>query len=346
MRLARPTACLTALLLLSTTGSSAFEIEEERRFTAPGETATLRVLSTADLVVFAPLVEIFQQRNAGISVEYVTASSSELMRALHQEAASFDIAVSSAMDLQTKLANDGFALRYTSAATASLPDWARWRDQLFAFTQEPAVLIVSKKDFTGLPMPSNRNELIALLRENPDRFQDRVGTYDIRESGLGYLFATQDSRQSESFWRMAEVMGRLRARLYCCSGLMIEDVARGKLAVAYNVLGSYARTRLRDDPNTEIVFFRDFTNIMLRTVLIPKTAQNPELAGRFVDFLTAPENRSLITQRSGLSAIDPQQLEGNAAFRPIRLGPGLLVFLDQMKRRSFLRAWLSAMVQP
>ncbi len=346
MRVAFLAACLTGLFALHSDGAGAFEIEEERIFPSADETATLRIISTADLVVFAPLVEVFQQRNNGIAVHYVTASSSELMRALHKEEASFDIAISSAMDLQMKLANDGYALSYRSAVTASLPDWARWRDQLFAFTQEPAVLIASRKDFAGLPMPSSRNQLIALLRENPGRFQGRVGTYDIRESGLGYLFATQDSRQSESYWRMAEVMGRLSARLYCCSGQMIQDVASGKLAVAYNVLGSYAQARLKDDPDTEIVFFKDFTNIMLRTVLVPKTAKDPELAGRFVDFLTAPENRALITERTGLPAIDPEQLDGKTALRPIRLGPGLLVFLDQMKRRTFLRAWLSAMVQP
>ncbi|MCW2310044.1 ABC transporter substrate-binding protein [Rhodobium gokarnense] len=344
MRLARLAACLTGLLVLAAGSAAAFEIEEERTFPAPGATATLEIISTGDLAIFAPLVEAFQARNPGVAVHYITASSTGLMTALYEEKAVFDIAMSSAMDLQTKLANDGYARTYASATTATLPEWARWRDQVFAFTQEPAVAVVSKKAFEGLPMPGNRNELIALLRENPERFEERVGTYDVRSSGLGYLFATQDSRQSESFWRLSEVMGRLRARLYCCSGQMIGDVASGRLAVAYNVIGSYVKFNGNED--TEIVPFKDYTNIMLRTVMIPRTTRQPDLAGRFVDFLTAPENRPTISNLSGLPPIDPETLEVEAALRPIRLGPGLLVFLDQMKRRTFLRAWLSAMVQP
>lgn len=329
-----------------TTVAHGFVAEEERLFEVDAPTATLNILSTADLDIFAPLVEAFQTRNPTVEVRYVTASSSELMKALYEEGAEFDVAISSAMDLQTKLVNDGFALRYVSNETVSLPDWAKWRDRLYAFTQEPAVLVYSKVAFEGLPQPTNRDELIALLRENPDRFNGRVGTYDIRESGAGYLFATQDSRQSESLWRMAEVMGRLDARLYCCSSRMINDVAGGQLALAYNVLGSYAAAHLPDNDDLAILQFNDFTTVMLRTVLIPKTAKDIDLAGQFVDFLVSQENRNLIEDLTGLPAIDPGVLQREAAFRPIRLGPGLLVYLDQLKRRTFIRAWLNAMVQP
>ncbi|WP_298963792.1 extracellular solute-binding protein [uncultured Roseibium sp.] len=328
------------------TTASAFVAEEERLFEVENRTATLNILSTGDLNIFAPLIEAYQARNPGIEVRYVTASSSELMKALFEENAEFDIAMSSAMDLQTKLVNDGFALRHVSAETSTLPDWAKWRDRLFAFTQEPAVLAFSKSSFQGLPTPTNRDELIALLRENPDRFNGKVGTYDIRESGAGYLFATQDSRQSESLWRMAEVMGRLNAQLYCCSSQMIQDVADGRLALAYNVLGSYAAAHLPDNPDLDVLQFNDFTTVMLRTVLIPKTTQDVDLSGQFIDFLVSGSNRQLIEELTGLPAIDPGVLQREAAFRPIRLGPGLLVYLDQLKRRTFIRAWLNAMVQP
>ncbi|WP_299473191.1 ABC transporter substrate-binding protein [uncultured Roseibium sp.] len=332
------------LLLLAP--ANGFEAEEERQFEVDNPTATLNILSTADLNIFAPLVEAYQQKYPGVEVRYITASSSELMKALYEENAQFDIAISSAMDLQTKLVNDGYARRHDSAETGTLPDWAKWRDRLFAFTQEPAVLVYSKAAFEGLPQPTNRDELIALLRENPDRFAGRVGTYDIRESGAGYLFATQDSRQSESLWRMAEVMGRLDAQLYCCSSHMIRDVTDGKLALAYNVLGSYAAAHLDDNPDLDVLQFNDFTTVMLRTVLIPNTARDPDLAGQFVDFLVSEENRERIEDLTGLPSIDPGVLQREAAFRPIRLGPGLLVYLDQLKRRTFIRAWLNAMVQP
>jgi len=322
--------------------AAAFEIEEERRFADGDEAAELRILSTADLAVFAPVVEAFRARRPEIAVQYQTVSSAVLYEVIRDGTAEADIAISSAMDLQTKLANDGYAQRYRSSLTDALPGWATWRNQLFAFTQEPAVLIAAPAAFEGLEMPGNRQDLIALLRDNAERFRGRVGTYDPRESGLGYLFATQDARQSEAFWRMAEVMGSLDARLYGSSGDMIRDVESGRLALAYNVLGSYVGL----GPGVEVVELADYTHVMLRTALIPANAPRPALAGEFVDYLISPAAREVIADRTGLPPLDTDGLLRNPAFRPIRLGPGLMVFLDQLKRRSFLSAWVSAVVQP
>ena len=67
-----------------------------------------------------------------------------------------------------------------------------------------------------------------------------MGTYDLRKSGLGYLFATQDARATETYWRLIEVMGQLETNLYCCSSDMIDDVISRTFFFAYNLLGSYA----------------------------------------------------------------------------------------------------------
>ena len=267
------------------------------------------------------------------------------MKAISEEGAVFDLAISSAMDLQTKLANDGFAQPYTSAATSALPQWAVWRNLVFAFTQEPAVLVLSEADFQSLPMPSTREDLISLLRDHPEQFTARIGTYDVRLSGAGYLFATQDSRNSDSYWRLTEIMGRLDAKLYGGSGDMIRDVASGQLAMAYNVLGSYAASRLQDFPGIRIVKFEDYTNVMLRTALIPSTASNPQESSVMLDFLATLSLRPALTALTSLPPINPQDLGKNNADRPIRLGPGLLVFLDRLKKKSFLENWVSSIVQ-
>ena len=46
-----------------------------------------------------------------------------------------------------------------------------------------------------------------------------------------------------------------------------------------------------------------------------------------------------------LPAIDTTSLQENTALRPIRFGPCLLVFLDQMKRQNFLRNWENSLLQ-
>jgi iron(III) transport system substrate-binding protein len=325
-------------------GARAFEIEAEQYFEAVNTQSELVIMSTADLSVFSPLVQGFQLQNPQVSIRYVVLSSSQLYEAVLSGEANPDLVISSAMDLQTKLANDGFAQSFRSAATDSLPDWARWRNELFGFTLEPAVLILSRSAFADLPRPVTRQDLIEVLRDNPARFENRIGTYDLRTSGLGYLFATQDARQSETFWRMSEIMGALKTRLYCCSGEMIADVESGELAIAYNVLGSYAGAQLQD--NVDIVLLEDYTSVMMRTALVPQNAISPQLAGSFINYLLGEDGRSRLKSAIGPGPLDADDFSGDQNLRPIRLGPGLLVYLDQLKRRSFLSAWLSAIVQP
>ncbi|MCV2867282.1 ABC transporter substrate-binding protein [Defluviimonas sp. WL0002] len=342
----RRTAIALAVIMLTLRPAAAFVTEEEAFFPAAGaEAKTVSVLSTTDTDVLRPAIEAFQAVHPDTAVRYVVASSQEVYAALADDRAAFDLVISSAMDLQMKLANDGFAATYTSPQTSRLPAWARWRDQVFAFAQESVVLIASRRGFKGLVIPQTRRDLTELLRDHPDVFRGRIGTYDPRASGAGYLFATQEARQSDSFWRLAEVAGSLSPRLYSSSLDMISDLKSGRLALAYNVLGSYAGPRLESDADGVVVEFADFTLTLLRTGFIPADAINPEAGGAFLDFLLSTRGQALIRDRAGLPPIDEAALSSRPHLRPIRLDAGLLVYLDRLKRKAFLEEWSSAMSQ-
>ncbi|MCB2135600.1 MAG: ABC transporter substrate-binding protein [Rhodobacteraceae bacterium] len=326
--------------------AAAFTIEEETFFPAPSaQSRVLSILSTTDTSVLGPVILAFQDRNPTVALRYTVASSQEVFTAIHGEGAAFDLVISSAMDLQMKLANDGFAASYRSAATDTLPDWAHWQDRLYAFAQENVVLIASRKGLSGLPMPQTRRDLIELLRDHAEIFRGRIGTYNPETSGAGYLFATQDARQSDSFWRMAEVMGGLAPRLYTSSNDMITDLTEGRLVIAYNVLGSYAGPRLAGDPDAQVIELEDYTLTLLRTGLVPVNATSPSLGGAFLDFLLGAEGQKLVRDEAGLPPIDEAALANGPHLRPMRLDPGLLVFLDRIKRRAFLDEWSSALSQ-
>lgn len=336
--------CLALLLSFVATLASALEIEDHRLFPGTGD-RMLKVISTADLEVFEPYLRTFQASQPSLSIDYTVVSSTELHRAIRSGVV-FDLALSSAMDLQFQLANDGFAQSHRSETTSALPDWARWRDLIFAFTAEPAVVVLSTERFQGLDLPTTRQELVTLLREYPERFDGAVGTYDVRDSGLGYLFATQEARSTDAYWRLSEVMGRLNPQLYCCSGQMIDDVAEGRLALAYNVLGSYAAERLARDSGgqVQILGMQDFTNVILRTAIIPTTAQETAGAGAFIDMLARLGQR----EAPGTWPLPPLGQTGAdnlVGFGPIRLGPALMVYLDPLNRRAFLTEWENALEQ-
>ncbi|QBF33882.1 ABC transporter substrate-binding protein [Thalassococcus sp. S3] len=331
---------LAALIAICAIPAWAFEMESETLFPVADRRDSLRILSSTDLDLFRPVIESFQDAHRRTEVVYTSALSTEVMKAVLDGSQDFDLVVSSAMDLQTKLANDGYARPVTSGATALVPDWAKWRDSVFAFTQEPATMVLSVDAFEGLPLPASRQELIEVLRDHPERFEGRVGTYDIRDAGVGYIFATQDSRISEAFWRLSEVFGSLGTTLYCCSSDMIDDVSAGRLAVAYNVLGSYARARPDLADRLHIIEPEDFTTTMLRSILVLDTAQNREGAERFLNHLL-----QAAWERPGSIPLPNETLKEAGQRRPIRLGPGLLVFLDQAKRAQFIAAWEDAILQ-
>ena len=94
--------------------AAAFEIEDRARFGPEDSTSVLRILSTADILFFEPMITSFLAVQAGAAIDYTVASSAEVMRAIDEEREAFDVVISSAMDLQTKLANDGKARRHTS----------------------------------------------------------------------------------------------------------------------------------------------------------------------------------------------------------------------------------------
>ena len=98
----RVTLFSIGMILSSFHLSFAFEVEDRRLYTAPMPTQTIRVISTADIAAFDPLIRTFQSINQGITVDYTVASSTEVMAAIYEEGAPFDLVISSAMDLQTK----------------------------------------------------------------------------------------------------------------------------------------------------------------------------------------------------------------------------------------------------
>lgn len=320
------------------------EIEVERHF-GPESGAEISVLSTTDVTAIAEVLQDYVDRNAGQRIRYVQASSLEVFRAIHDDGAEFDLVMSSAMDLQMKLANDGFAASIMPR-TGRLPDWARWRDQLFGVGLEPVVTLASRKGLQGLALPRTRRDLIALLRENPRIFDGGIASYDPVKAGVGYFLISQDSQQSEGFWRLAEVMGRLNTRLFCCSGEMIDELQAGRVVIAYNVLASYAARIAPDDPDIVRIVLEDYTLAILRSALVPVNAPNLTGGVALLSHLLSEGAQQQLAANAEVALIPGTGPKPSAHLRPIRLDSGLLVYHDQLRKAGLLAEWNAAMIQP
>lgn len=319
----------------------------------PGAAADrLTIYSTTDSRLFAPVIDEFRREHPAIVVEYRELEAAPLLqRFLAEEKAKApraDVLLSTAMDLQVKLVNDGHAAPHYSANAARIPAWARWRDEAFGFTFEPVVMVYNKEVMKGRTLPRTRAALVAALRENPAFWRGRIGTYDIVKSSVGYLAASQDARRSSDFGPMVAEFRESGVRQFGTTGQLLQSLESGELALGYNLLGSYARSRPASG-KLQIVYPQDYTLAISRTAIIPKSAPHPETAHLFLEYLLSPSGQRLLANRGRLDAVRPdidsehrtrQQSEATLGqLRPIPLGPGLLVYQDRMKRRHLLDLW-------
>lgn len=337
-----------------TTASNA----EPVHFPALGTPAeNLVIYSSTDIDRIEPLIRAFREKAPEIAIQYHDLDTLDIYQRVIGETdagnPTADLALSSAMDLQIKLVNDGYSMVHYSKEAENLPGWANWRNEAFGFTYEPAVIIYNRALAPELKKIDSRFELAKILSAQSFDMRNRVLSYDPELSGLGYLFGTQDAVQSEDFWYLARALGDSGVQLMTSSASMINKVETGEALIAYNILGSYALASARENPDLAIVIPQDYCLVMSRIAVIPKAARNPRAAGRFIDFLLSREGQELIAGPASLYAIR-SDISGDATAKklqetadgpmiPIHLGPGLLVYLDRMKRRNFMGRWQRAM---
>lgn len=319
-------------------------------------TSELIVYSTLDQRLAAPLIDQFQSENPFISVRYEDLLAGEIARRVVAETdaggRTADFVFSSAMDVQIKLANDGYAQAVDVPEAKNWPRWANWRNTAFAMTFEPGVLVYHKPSFPDGP-PQSRLELIEWLQTAPAAMQGRIGTYDIERSAVGYLYLARDAEHFADIWSLVRAMGAAGLQTFPTSQDIIDRVADGRLALGYNILGSYAADQARNEPDLGFVLLRDFTVVVSRVALVPRRARSPELGTAFLAFLMGRGGQTLMSERLRLAAVSLEVSGDNSAramqaalgdqLRPVAVSPGLLVYLDQAKRALLIAKWKSAL---
>jgi len=340
--------CATALLLPHNPAEAAASLYPALD---GSEDKVLTILGTTDTPLFEFFIAGFQQQRPDLGIVYEEWDSRPLYEGFLEGSLGTapDLLISSASDLQLKLANDGHALAHDSVYLGALPDWAHWRNEVFGFTFEPAVIIYNPDQIATTEVPRTHLTLAELLETQSERFRGKIATYDIGVSGVGYLLAAQDQTISSIFWRLTTAFGRLNTQFSGSSPAILNGVADGSLALGYNVLGSYAFARQAEGAPIEIVVPDDYVLVLTRSMLIPRDAPNADLARAFVDFALSPAGQAIAAGPTALGAVVPQgsgewtseaiAARGRGVIQPIPLGPGLLVALDTLRRQRFLDTW-------
>ncbi len=324
------------------------------------EARSLVVYSSLDAPLAKPMIAGFQKANPDVAVRYEELLTTDIYDRVIAETdngkGTADIAFSSAMDLQVKLANDGYAQESRLPLSDRWPRWANWRDTAYALTFEPAVFVYHKPSFKDAPPPATRGQFVDFLRTQGDKVYGRIATYDIERSGVGFMFMARDQEQYPDIWSVIRSMGAAGVKLYSTSSAILERIADGRFVLGYNILGSYAADWAARNPDVGIVLPKDYTVVMSRIGLVPAASRSPDLGRRYLEYFMSAEGQTVMARELQIAAVNPDVSGQNTAdrmqevlgaqLRPVPVSPGLMVYLDQVKRTRLIRRWNEALRSP
>lgn len=344
----------TAIVALALAAiSHAAELSGSGLTLGPADSSNVLVVHASNSVqVFRGVLEDFSRLNPSVRLEYTELSTQELYSETVDRAANApgvpsgpDIVISSAMDLQTKLVNDGHARVHVSPQTRALPAWSNWRDEVFSIGTDPIVMVYNTSKLDAARVPHTRRELLSLLQAPDQPLAGRISTYDVQGSGIGYLAATQDTRLDSMAGALLAAFGRNGVSIHESTEHALDKLESGEVTLAYNLLESYTRHRIDNGAPLAIIYPQDYTLMLSRSAIIPRQAARGDLGALFLDYLLSPRGQDALARESGMRPVSASVVPA-AGVRPVALGVGLLVYLDPLKKRHFLDLWRAAIFPP
>jgi iron(III) transport system substrate-binding protein len=341
-----------SIALAATVAMAGSAVAQDKYEAAKAEGA-VAIYTSTDMSQADLLIEAFKAKYPGIEVEYNDLGTNGTYNRVISEAAAnqmgADVVWSSAMDLQMKLAADGYFEAYATPQKSNLPDWANYQDLIYATTVEPVGIIYNTRSLAEDKVPQTRAELIAFLAD--PAVKGKVAAYDPEKSGSGFLLHTNDVSQTDDFWVLAKAFGGASGKTYSSTGAMRETVVSGENVLAFNLIGSYALDWVKEMPNLGVAFGKDYTAAFSRMAGMPKGAPHPNAGQLFIDFLLSKEGQSALAGRGLPSVrkdvetgfnIDTINARVGGSLRPIKVDESLLEYMDPTKRVDFLKKWSDA----
>ncbi|MDI9277254.1 ABC transporter substrate-binding protein [Pantoea sp. EABMAA-21] len=313
------------------------------------------VYSTTDTKAADPLIKGFETLYPGIRVEYNDMNSTELYNRYISEQASGsgsgDVVWSSSMDTALKLATD-YAAEYASPEQGKIPKWAVWQNKAYGTTYEPVVFIYNNKLIPKDTAPDSHTALAKMIAADPAKFKNKVTTYDIEKSGLGFMLTVQDSKVDPQYKENLAGMAKGGLTVQSSTGTMMERVSSGENLIGFNILGSYAEARAKNDPALGIAYPKDYILVLSRVSFITEEGEHENAAKLWLDYVLSEKGQSILANQAdipslrndieGKNDIDGMTKMLGDALKPIPVDESLLEYLEPAKRLEFIKQWRTA----
>jgi ABC-type Fe3+ transport system substrate-binding protein len=126
---------------------------------------------------------------------------------------------------------------------------------------------------------------------------------------------------------------------------LVEEVASGRAALAFHVLGAFALRAMRANPCLAVAPTAEPQLAASRIAFVPVSAPHPRAAKKFLDYLLSDagqralgESELFPLRAAGHAGLQPG-LSGLAPLAPIAIDQGLAALLDPARRAQLTARW-------
>ncbi|VAS24701.1 Ferric iron ABC transporter [Klebsiella pneumoniae] len=134
--------------------------------------------------------------------------------------------------------------------------------------------------------------------------------------------------------------------------VMMERVSSGENLIGYNILGSYAEARAKNDPSLGIAYPKDYVLVLSRVSFISQESEHPNAAKLWLDYVLSEKGQQILASQADIPSIrrdiaGKNDIDGmtallGKALKPIPVNETLLDYLQPQKRLQFIKQWRSA----
>lgn len=274
---------------------------------------TLTIFNWGDYID-ADLVDKFEQET-GIKVIYETFDSNEaMMTKIEQGGTAYDIAVPSEYAIE-KMKEENLLLPVDHSKIPNLKYIdPRFMDLPFDPENEfsipyfwGTVGILYNTDILGDKKITSWNDLWDPELKNQILLID--GAREVMGMGLNSLHFSLNDKNKDHLIEAKEKLDRLTPNIKAIVGDEIRMLMENDEAGIGVVWSGTAQELMWEKDNLEYVVPEEGSNLWFDNMVIPKTAQNPEAAHQFMNFILDPENAAQNTEYVGYSTPNKEALK-------------------------------------
>jgi len=263
---------------------------------------TLLIQSNVGEANWRPVLDAFQEQYPWITVRTLDLGGTEVFERFYAEQAAgsseADIILSASGAVWPEFIDKGNVVVYDSPESSKLPDWSKPFPGVYTISVDPYIIVYNKFVLSESEYPDSVEDLVALVKDNPGKFDKRIAT--IRPFGTSanqsQLTHYIDHVGLDKVVSQYEVLGPI-ADLQRSGGPVFEKILTGEYAAGWALSAIQAVPFLRDQTRANIIGFalpKDGLVMSPRYFAIAKTSKHLNSAKLFVDFLISKEGQEAV----------------------------------------------------